>query len=262
VAEIFDLRRLEASIAPLLAAGEALTRHELPATRHALKRAAAYVERTWIDFASGHPIPGTDRTVNSTEYRNGITKTQVGRFAWIIHNTAGAVADRVEDGTPKRDLKEEVATWRRRRETNDGLASYAHIPFRHKVAAIKKAAAKSPGLARRITRMKKSRVVGRYKDKRGIMRNAYRWGARVKSDPELDVPARLVGMVRFEASAGKAGSSVYMTFRTVSTRSPAGTWIIKKKDGVPMVQKVREATEQRVTQMVAEGLDTDLGMLG
>ena len=58
MAQIIDLRKATKSFQPLLEAAEGLSKHDLPATRHAMRRAAAYVEQTWLRFASGATAVG------------------------------------------------------------------------------------------------------------------------------------------------------------------------------------------------------------
>lgn len=253
---ILDLRKATQGLKPLLAASEALAKEDLPATRYATKRAAAYVERTWVEHAYNTPLSGTLRR-HRQAYVAGVRKEPLGKFNWLIFNDSGVAADEIEEGTPRRDLKQEVATWQRKRISKGGDA-YAHIPFRHKVSVIKK---KAPLLARRLSEMVKSRVVGSRTDATGVRRAVYQWGDRIRRDPQLNLPKQFIGMVRFEASAGKAAGSKYMTFRTVSVNSPSGSWIIQKKSGIPMVDNVADATERKVSEIIREGVDQDLGLL-
>jgi hypothetical protein len=198
------------------------------------------------------------------DYRNGVGKVPLGKFDWLIFNGSGKVADWVEDGIPRRDLKVEVTTWPRRKIAKEGHA-YAHIPFRHKAASVKAQMPRvrvSQTQVKALTRMTKSMVTGFRKDARGVRRAVYQWADRVKHDRKLRTPTRFAGMVRMETSTGRARSSTYMTFRTVSAaNSPAGSWVIPQKPGFAMVSTIIRETEAEVGRIVRQGIDEDIGIL-
>ena len=52
-----------------------------------------------------------------------------------------------------------------------------------------------------------------------------------------------------------------MTFRTISANSPADSWIIKARPGVPLSKIVADETRPEVIKMIQEGINQDLKIL-
>jgi len=246
--EIIDLRALVRSLEPILQAAKNLSEGNMPNMSQAVGDAARSVEQTWVGFASGQAIPGFSRKIDNAEYRQGITSKKLGAFHWIISSGDSKATKSIEEGTEERDLKQEVSKWRKRRTAKDGHA-YAYIPFRHGSKTVPTAAKSlKPSV---VTGERQETVAGK-----AITRLTYKWGEHLSG---ANVPKRQLGMVRFLAGAGKRTS--YMTFRTLSAKSPAGSWIIKAKPGVPLPRIVRQAVEQDVTKIVQAGIDKDLGLI-
>lgn len=255
--QVVEIAQLSRSIKKLTTAFEVLGGQAFPATKVAAGKASAYIEQTWVGYASGMPIPGVSKTVNNKRYRNAITRDRLSDFNWAVFVADEEVGDIVEEGTPQVDLKEHLPFPKSRR-AKDG-EPYSHIPFRHAQAGV--ARATPPAVRKQILKMEKSYVIGSQTDASGIKRFTYQWAQR---DKQLDAQlkgTRLAGVVRFETSTGKSTSSAYMTFRTISTKSPPDSWIIKAKEGVALSQIVAKQTLPAVTKIIQQGVETDLNIL-
>lgn len=255
--EVFEIQTLDKSLQRLITAFQVLGAKAFPATKYAAGKASAFILQTWVEYASGRPIPGVNATVNNIAYRNSITRERLDDFNWVVFAADDKIADRVEDGHPEIDLKKYLP-FPKSRKAADGHP-YSHIPFRHKRETIIKSLPKKT--AQQILKMEKSYVTGSHTDSSGIKRFTYKWAQRDKQlDRELK-GTRQAGIVRFETSAGKGSSSAYLTFRTISTKSPPDSWIIKAKEGVPLSTIVAKQTIVSVTQIIQKGIDEDLKVL-
>lgn len=104
-----------------------------------------------------------------------------------------------------------------------------------------------------------SRLITEYgpfeKNARGedIQRKEYEWikGSRLSDDLAWD--QRSKGMIKFKAHE-------YFTFRVISAKSPAGTWIYKRKatPGRNFMPTIIEKARQIVDERVTKGFEEDL----
>ena len=90
-----------------------------------------------------------------------------------------------------------------------------------------------------------------------IPRAIYNWGDRLR-DAGMD---RLEGMMVMDVPSGKKESrSEYLTFRVISVNSPAHKWIQPARKGHHFTEKVVEATEEAIQELLARSFSKDLGV--
>ena len=91
-----------------------------------------------------------------------------------------------------------------------------------------------------------------------IERQGYNWAknGRLKEDQAWD--NRSIGMVRMKDVTG----STYFTFRIISAKSPASSWIYKKpaKPGINYMQALEQAARPEVERIISQGLKADEAM--
>ena len=91
-----------------------------------------------------------------------------------------------------------------------------------------------------------------------IERQGYNWAknGRLKEDQAWD--SRSVGMVRMKDVTG----STYFTFRIVSAKSPAGSWIYHRdaKPAVDMMGALERTIKPKVDEMISAGIQADNNM--
>ena len=91
-----------------------------------------------------------------------------------------------------------------------------------------------------------------------ILRNGYNWAknGRLKEDQAWD--NRSIGMVRMKDVTG----STYFTFRIVSAKSPAGSWIYHRdgKSGVDLIGALERTARPHVEKLIEEGVNADAEM--
>jgi hypothetical protein len=91
-----------------------------------------------------------------------------------------------------------------------------------------------------------------------VPQRSYEWGERLPAGMLGPNPKgktdRYAGMVRMNTSAGKAKSSEFLTFRTMSENSPG--WVIPPRPGLwiarEVTQKMRPVIEEMIRKAVAE----------
>jgi hypothetical protein len=207
--------------------------------------ASADAERMYKGFLLGAPIPGRGALkAPSPATAKGVFRNQTGVLSWALGN-ASRNAESVEFGREEYDMKKCLATAPRARRAKDG-SMYLVIPFRHATSDAKTNAAGRTGTGMRAMPKKV------YEAAKGLSRSmrvgtaftresatgftvpawGYQWQGRISEKTLLAMgldaatAKRNAGMVRF----GKKGHSSYMTFRVMSQKSPASSWIRKKQE--------------------------------
>ena len=153
--QLVDTKPIDKTINRLMEAFKVLGAKAFPATKVAAGKASAFMEQTWVGYASGNPIPGQTKTVDNVDYRNSIRRLRLNEFDWLVLATNDKVATKIEDGTPRVDLKEHLP-FAKSYFSKDGTP-YSHIPFRHKRADIQKGVPKK--VAADVFKMPKSFVM-------------------------------------------------------------------------------------------------------
>ena len=91
-----------------------------------------------------------------------------------------------------------------------------------------------------------------------IKRNGYDWGDRLTEDQAWN--DRSVGMVRaMDDSNPNRLTGTYFTFRIISAKSPAGSWIYRKKakPGTNYMSELEQKIRPEVERIISEGIRAD-----
>jgi hypothetical protein len=259
----------------------------LPTLSYAVKAVAEAVQARWTGYAMGQPLPD-GRKISARaapDYAGSIALRQTGPLSAEVYSDDPA-AERIERGTPARDLKRMLETSQKTRRSAKGRR-YLIIPFRHGTPGTSSFGRPMPSAVhgwwkaqhaagaaagpRAAPVASSVRGMGTRTSATGhtVPQAAYRWGARMDAGAlqRLGVSGehakRLTGMVNFR-SPGKSGGgaqSHYMTFRTMSEDSSG--WIVPAKPGYfparAAVEQVRSAAEQAFARAVEEDIRRALG---
>jgi hypothetical protein len=262
----------------------------LPNTEEAMAAGAAKIQSAWQNYALGKKrLPGVAALKKpSGKYAESIRTEQTGAFKHEIFSEA-EIADRIENGAEELDMKKTHPFGPRSRVSNKGIP-YLIIPFRWGTPGDKKnqrvgfgnnvmtagayyQISKKPFGASRVTASAdqsdyktpnaKGDMVGRaqYRDKNGKST----WGSRLRGSDfsgTVEQKTRMDGMVRFENGFDKNGKigkryGGYLTFRVISAKSPAGSWIKPAEPAYHVTRGVKEYTEDEVALTAREGLEKD-----
>ena len=239
-----DLSRLAAFLGP----------GDFPEFFRAAEAISADAELRYKGYLLGSPTPDGKAVQHpSGATAKGVTREQNAAFGWTIANKAPSALT-LEEGADARDMKSTLfnGTSKRARRAKDG-SLYLVIPFRQGVPGTRGlpampkevyALAKKMGFARvngaPTTRVSATNWV--------VPKWTYRWHdgdpsrfrltqAQIATVAGPDVAKRLGGMVRM----AKSGHTSYMTFRVMSTKSPADSW---QRKAQPALWPLRWAVDQ------------------
>jgi len=184
----------------------------------------------------------------------GVIREQTSALGWTIKNKAPA-ARALEEGTDERDMKSTLfnGTSKCARRAKDG-SIYLVIPFRQGVPGTRGLPAMPKAVYALAKQLAFSSVIAAPSTRVSatgwtVPKWTYRWNGRLteKMLATLKVDAstasHLTGMVRM----AKSGQPSYMTFRVMSTKSPAASWV---RPAVPGLWPLRSA----VDEAMAEGM--------
>jgi hypothetical protein len=236
-----------------------------PATQKAFTTSARYIQRVWKGWAMGDPIEGIPDIKNpSQKLANSIKMNPVGPFIVDII-TESPHMRRIVDGTPRVDMKETYPYGRKSRVSEEGIP-YLIIPFRW--GTPNKSGGKRAHFGNVIPQpmyemikamnMKKSvktantHIEENYSGDQ-IERAEYVWGDRLEAEGNEN------GMVRM-ASETRGGGSTYFTFRIISAKSPAGSWIRKAIPPVDVEGALSKTVTPVVEKMINSALEVDIGL--
>jgi len=174
--------------------------------------------------------------------------------------TESPYMERIVKGTPRVDMKETYPYGKKSRVSKKGVP-YLIVPFRwgtpnqegkgraHFVSFIPVPLYSEVKRLGASMRKKRTHTEANFSGEQ-IERSEYDWGGRYEGEGNMD------GMVRM----GRGGST-YFTFRIISARSPAGSWIRKEKP--PLAADFENALARTVGPVVEdlmrEGLEEDFG---
>ena len=245
----------------------------------AMSEIAALYREAWMGFASGVPIPGSPRVINSRAggYRDSI-KLDLSKDNEKVVYTDSPVHRYIEDGSPEVDLKPGLLSGPKARQGKDG--PYNIVAFRHgtpgtlqsnrpmpvnvynivrqqirqaqksrtdavQTSQQQRQKARPPGrmqvIAATNQQGRRSKLVGTFSEGRG---SSYTWKS-----------GQFAGMQRI---TGVARSTQYITFRVVSFRSPPSSWIVPPREGVPIREAVVSEVRDLAEEMLKEALRRDL----
>jgi hypothetical protein len=258
-----------------------------PMTGIALSLGAKQIQSVWQDYALGKKeLPGVPALKNpSGKYAQSIHTKPIGEFRHEIYSEA-KIADWIENGTDKIDMKETHTKGPRSRRSKDGVP-YVIIPFRWGTPGTKKNPrvgfgnnVLTAGVYRRLLKesFRASSVTvspnkSDYKtpNAKGEMvgRAQHQWGSRLRGRDfagTIEQKTRMNGMVRFENGYDNEGNiskryGGYFTFRVISKNSPKDSWIKPATPARHVTRGVQEDTKKEITEMIDEALKADIKLL-
>ncbi|GAA6747482.1 hypothetical protein [Thermus brockianus] len=242
----------------------------------AIRDLAVAAHRKWVGYALGEPLPSGERVQPRTgNYARSITLEAEADHSYTLKAKAPYAAA-LEWGRPAYDLREVLKRSHQARRAKAGHL-YMHIPFRHGTpGAVGFASVMPEEVYARARRMAQSRVVGVHHEpsvhdpSAFARRFRYQWGDRLTlgdlealgldtSDPQVQ---RLAGLYRFEAaSTPNESRSAYLTFRTLSEKSPPGSWVIPEHPGYRVAGAVYDWLRQVYPEVMRLALEADVNRL-
>lgn len=247
-----------------------MSQETMPNTSKAVHKAAQYVQNRWSEYLAGGELPNIDKLENPVDpSKTGLRIEDKGAFNSEVVTGSRKVIEIQEGSDPVYyDMKQTHPYGRRSRMSKKGIP-YLIIPFRWGTPNGK-------GTARRWNNVipqkeyetyVKGMELSRKTEKTHIEANAkgepqtraeYIWKSRLKEDQAWD--DRSEGMVRMKDNAN--GKSTYFTFRIISAKSPAGSWLYWKdgKTPIDMLGALQKDVEPTITQIIENGIKADLGI--
>ncbi len=249
-----------------------LDRRLMPNLSKATEAAAFHFKIEWADYADGAEIPGAPPGSairgHYMKYGGSIKHKAVNAFQHIVW-TSDKKASRIENGEKNIDLKIAFKKSSKARKKEDG-GWYLTIPIRHNVSSLKKAGISQKKLSA-MAFSKSTGLQAMSKGKGNIFPlsggkiRKWIWGDTIKTDNKI-----LQGLVRLkgESRITKEGKEIkqtggYLTFRRVSDKSPAGSWVIKNwpknpKGGKKIFAMAVKNTKKDITEMMERGIEADI----
>jgi hypothetical protein len=255
----------------------------MPSTAGAMNAGAKLIQDTWKGFALGGALPGiTEKLKNPNGgYARSIRIDKLGPFQYEIYSEA-KVAKLIEDGTPEHDMKTTHPFGARSRMSKKGVP-YLIIPFRWgtpegsdgKRVGFKNIMPKSVYQIvknkKQFRQTKVKKTTHNEPNARGqqVERHEYtgvgskgnekgNWGDRLKLGMGDEVTQNMEGMSRMVGQDGK--SAGYFTFRVISAKSPANSWVKPAVAARPVTSAVADNTHQAIGAMVEASILEDLGL--
>lgn len=233
----------------------------------ALQQAADYVQATWQQVVMGaEQIPGAKTPKANINLRriyadSILTEKQVagmGSFSQRIAATK-KIAEQLEHGTGPWDMKPMLLGGPKSRVGKNG--KYNIIPFRHGTSDSYSPNSNFTPMPKNVYRQARELKAS---VKQG---NAMKWGGRLPAQGPAGQNKTTgyqhknqihEGMVRIEKTYRAATQSQYMTFRVVSERSAAGSWIHPGYEAHNIAQGVAAFCKPAVEQMIGDAAAADI----
>jgi hypothetical protein len=244
----------------------------MPSTADAMNAGANSIRAKWQEFAMGGNLDGVEKLNNpSSKYARSIRINRLGPFQYEIFSEA-KIAQRIEEGTPEHDMKLTHPFGPRSRVSKEGVP-YLIIPLRWGTpksgfknimpesvySAVKKfkkmKTLVSADKSTKQTPNEKGQMVGRAQYNRGFNRLK---GMDINGTIEQKI--RMDGMVRSTDDTGKDKSGGYFTFRVISAKSPASSWIRKEQPPRPVTKAVADYSQKFIGEIVNAAILEDLGL--
>ena len=244
----------------------------------ALNKISHLYRQTWVSYAQGAEIPGTPRRINSGAggYAGTIQVDNTGEEVKYVFSDSPHHGY-IERGHGEIDLKPGLLSGPKARLGEGG--PYNIVAFRHGTPGTQrnpmpiqvyqlmrqetqKAVDARKTAISKVTKTRGGRTVLRAsaQSARGFagwatrQLNEYKWGARLPKG----VGKRYEGMVRMQMQTGAAKRTGYITFRVVSIRSPARSWIVPPLQGIPIRDIVVKQMYGVAADIIREALEEDL----
>ena len=269
----------------LLALTVADAKQLFPNSLNQLGTLAMAAHKRWRAYASGDlPLPD-GRTMHrwTTKYLDSI-KIDVdanpeggGLIAYVI-SSDDPKAYWLEVGTDPWDMRKILQTSHKVRQTAEGTR-YLVIPFRWGTPGTKVVGAyagremKMPVYQFMLNRVPESFITGTYQEPSlidpnvSVDRRRYDWGGSLTPrdlhelgiDPNTAPGRHMVGMYRMNDPEG--GHAQHVTFRTISERSPAGTWMHPGTEGKYPAKATAEWAEREMDSLMRLAMEADINRL-
>ena len=253
--------------------------NKFPATKTACRAAAKYIAFTWKQYVlGGKAIKG--KIVKNREYANSIQIEKISDFKYRIYAEGRAVS-LVENGRKGFDLKDYLPFPKSRISKKGDW--YSIIPFRHKLKDIYrtlKDSQLSTALWHEIKKLKRDFIegtkqvpslsygvatkLGFKRTTKNITRYIWKWAKTDKILQSKLKGTRIAGIRRVAKDVGGIRRSVYLTFRTISTRqrqTKPMAWVIPPIEGIPVSKEVAKDTYKEVIKIIQEALNQDFSLL-
>lgn len=242
----------------------------LPNTANAFRRAAQYVHNMWTGYLTG------SQPLNGIDFLDGVTSAMV-RSIKTRRNadfdySVSSDNRQLEEKTKGRkeveyDMKQTHPYGKKSRVSKKGIP-YLIIPFRwgtpnqkgtkrahfNNFIPQKNYLTSVKGLSVSEVNEAKKYFEDNFRGE-SIQRQGYNWAkyGRLTEDQAWD--DRSVGMVRMKDITG----SSYFTFRIVSAKSPANSWIYHKdaKPAIDMMGALERTVKPTIDSMISEGIQAD-----
>lgn len=242
----------------------------LPNTANAFQMAAQYVRNMWTSYLSG------DQPLNGIDFMDGVTSAMVrsirskrnGDFDYSVYSDNRQLEEKTKGRKEvEYDMKKTHPYGNKSRVSKKGIP-YLIIPFRwgtpngkgtkrahfNNFIPQKNYETAVKGLNLSAVDSAKKYFEANFKGE-NIARQGYSWAknGRLKEDQAWD--SRSVGMVRMKDVTG----STYFTFRIVSAKSPAGSWIYHRdaKPAVDMMGALENTVKPKVDEIINAGIQAD-----
>jgi len=244
---------------------------DFPEFARAAEAISAEAERKYVAYLLGEPTPaGKAMKRPSQGTAKAVTRTQTAALGWMIANKA-PMAKTFEEGHDAYDEKATLfnGTSKRARRGKEGQL-YLIIPFRHGVPGTRGMPAMSKDVYAMAKKMQFSRELGPPSTRTSatgwvVPRWTYRWNGRLTEKQLAAIGiggqegSRMSGMVRM----AKSGHTSYMTFRVMSTKSPASSWVRPAQPGLFLLGSAVDTAMAEGMPMLEDAILADLrGALG
>ena len=242
----------------------------LPNTAIAFQKAAQYVRKMWTGYLMG------SQPLNGVDYLDGVTSAMVrsirdvrkGDFDYSVYSDNRQLEEITQGSKAvEYDMKKTHPYGKKSRVSKKGIP-YLIIPFRwgtpnksgtkraHFNNVISQANYETSvkGLAVSSVDAAKKYFEANFSGE-NIERQGYNWAKNGRLTEDQAWDDRSVGMVRMKDVRG----STYFTFRIISAKSPAGSWIYHKdgKAGIDMMATLENTVKPHIDELINNGIQAD-----
>lgn len=242
----------------------------LPNTAIAFQKAAQYVRKMWTGYLMG------SQPLNGVDYLDGVTSAMVrsirdvrkGDFDYSVYSDNRQLEEITQGSKAvEYDMKKTHPYGKKSRVSKKGIP-YLIIPFRwgtpnksgtkraHFNNVIPQANYETSvkGLAVSSVDAAKKYFEANFSGE-NIERQGYNWAKNGRLTEDQAWDDRSVGMVRMKDVRG----STYFTFRIISAKSPAGSWIYHKdgKTGIDMMAALENTVKPHIDELINNGIQAD-----
>ncbi len=240
--------------AVFMALAERIGDGDFPRYRQVAESLSARAEAVYQDYLRGHKLPDGRavplwlRGEGGGELAGMVTRREDAPLVWNIALDDERAA-KVEDGCPAWDMKLGLSRYRKARISKDGTF-YLIVPFRHGIPTSKNLGRPMPkAIYAQAKQLVHSRQLGAPATRVSatgftVPKFAYRWNGKLElslAQFDLATVKRYGGMYRMNRVSGNSVHTEYITFRVMSQKSPAGSWI---RPAVPALNALKQAISQ------------------